>query len=83
MILCLSPPLEHSQRAAGIIIIQDNKIRLEKYAMGYNASGRWTSFSVAKSFTSTLAGARSQPHCFRTTVQCGAVAPSARGVSGD
>jgi CubicO group peptidase (beta-lactamase class C family) len=46
-----------SQRVAGLIIVQDNKIRLEKYALGYNASGRWTSFSVAKSFTSTLAGA--------------------------
>jgi len=46
-----------SQRAAGLIIVQDNKIRLEKYALGYSASGRWTSFSVAKSFTSTLAGA--------------------------
>ena len=46
-----------SQRAAGLIIIQNNKIRLEKYAMGYNAAGRWTSFSVAKSFTSTLTGA--------------------------
>jgi CubicO group peptidase (beta-lactamase class C family) len=44
-----------SQRAAGLIIVQDNKVRLEKYAMGYNAAGRWISFSVAKSFTSTLA----------------------------
>jgi CubicO group peptidase (beta-lactamase class C family) len=46
-----------SQRAAGLIIIQGNNIRLEKYAMGFNAAGRWTSFSVAKSFTSTLTGA--------------------------
>jgi CubicO group peptidase (beta-lactamase class C family) len=46
-----------SQRAAGLIIIQNNTIRLEKYALGFNAAGRWTSFSVAKSFTSTLAGA--------------------------
>lgn len=46
-----------AQRAAGLIILQDGHIRLEKYAMDYNASGRWTSFSVAKSFTSTLVGA--------------------------
>jgi CubicO group peptidase (beta-lactamase class C family) len=46
-----------SQRAAGLIIIQNNKIRLEKYSLGYDVKGRWTSFSVAKSFTSTLAGA--------------------------
>lgn len=45
------------QRNAGLIIVQDGNIRLEKYALGYAASGRWTSFSVAKSFTSTLVGA--------------------------
>src|SRR3546814_5636745 len=37
-----------SQRNAGLIIVQDGKIRLEKYALGYGPEGRWTSFSVAK-----------------------------------
>ena len=46
-----------TQRIAGLIIVQDNRIRLEKYALGYDSSSRWTSFSVAKSFTSTLVGA--------------------------
>lgn len=46
-----------SQRNAGLVIVQDNKIRFEKYGFGYGAEGRWTSFSVAKSFTSTLVGA--------------------------
>lgn len=46
-----------SQRAAGLLIIQDNKIRLEKYSLGLTAKDRWASFSVAKSVTSTLAGA--------------------------
>lgn len=45
------------QRTAGLVIIQDDKIRLEKYGLGFSADGRWTSFSVAKSFTSTLVGA--------------------------
>ena len=45
------------QKAAGVLVIQDRKIRLEKYALGYGPTGRWTSFSVAKSFTSTLVGA--------------------------
>lgn len=45
------------QRTAALIIIQDGKIRLEKYGLGFSADGRWTSFSVAKSFTSTLVGA--------------------------
>jgi CubicO group peptidase (beta-lactamase class C family) len=46
-----------NQRTAGLIILQDGKIRLERYGLGYTEEGRWTSFSVAKSFTSTLVGA--------------------------
>jgi len=45
------------QRAAGLLIIQDGKIRLEKYGLDFSGDKRWTSFSVAKSFTSTLVGA--------------------------
>jgi len=45
------------QKSAGILIIQNGSIRLEKYALGYASEGRWTSFSVAKSITSTLVGA--------------------------
>lgn len=45
------------QRNAGLVIIQDGRIRFEKYALGYGPEGRWTSFSVAKSLTSTLVGA--------------------------
>lgn len=48
------------QRAAGIVIVQDGKIRLERYGLDFDAKGRWTSFSVAKSFTSTLVGAAVQ-----------------------
>lgn len=46
-----------TQRVAGLIIVHRNRIRLERYALGFDARSRWTSFSVAKSFTSTLAGA--------------------------
>lgn len=45
------------QRTAALVIIQDGKIRLEKYGLDFSPGGRWTSFSVAKSFTSTLVGA--------------------------
>lgn len=45
------------QRAAGLVIIQDGKVRFERYGLGFDGKGRWTSFSVAKSFTSTLVGA--------------------------
>lgn len=46
-----------SQRAAALIVVQDGKVRLERYGLDFTAEGRWTSFSVAKSFTSTLVGA--------------------------
>ncbi len=45
------------QRAAGIVILQGGQLRLERYGLDFSAQGRWTSFSVAKSFTSTLVGA--------------------------
>lgn len=45
------------QRTAGLIIVQDGSVRLEKYGLDFDATGRWTSFSVAKSLTSTLVGA--------------------------
>lgn len=49
-----------SQRSAGIVIIHNGQIRFERYGLDFSAQGRWTSFSVAKSFTSTLVGAAIQ-----------------------
>ena len=46
-----------SEKTAGILVLQDGKVRLERYGLGYGPDGRWTSFSVAKSVTSTLVGA--------------------------
>lgn len=48
------------QHTAGLVIVQDGKIRFERYGQDFDAQGRWTSFSVAKSFTSTLVGAAIQ-----------------------
>ena len=45
------------QRSAALLVVQDGKLRLERYGLGFDGAGRWTSFSVAKSFTSTLVGA--------------------------
>lgn len=45
------------QRLAGLIILHRGQIRGEHYGLDFGANGRWTSFSVAKSFTSTLVGA--------------------------
>jgi CubicO group peptidase (beta-lactamase class C family) len=48
------------QRTAALVIVHDGKVRFERYGLGFDAAGRWTSFSVAKSFTSTLVGAAIQ-----------------------
>jgi hypothetical protein len=45
------------QRSAALIVLHDGKLRLERYGLDFDAAGRWTSFSVAKSITSTLVGA--------------------------
>lgn len=45
------------QRSAALLIVQDGKLRLERYGLDFDGAGRWTSFSVAKSITSTLVGA--------------------------
>jgi CubicO group peptidase (beta-lactamase class C family) len=44
-------------RVSGVLVIQDGKIILERYGLGRKPRDRWTSFSVAKSLTSTLIGA--------------------------
>jgi CubicO group peptidase (beta-lactamase class C family) len=46
-----------AQRVRGILVLQDGKIRLERYVAPHSPATRWNSFSVAKSITSTLVGA--------------------------
>lgn len=46
-----------AQQVAGVLVIQNGAVRLERYGLGQTAGSRWTSFSVAKSVTSTLVGA--------------------------
>ncbi|MBX7499867.1 beta-lactamase family protein [Qipengyuania sp. YG27] len=43
--------------AAGLMVLKDGKVMFEDYGLGLAPTDRWTSFSVAKSFTSTLLGA--------------------------
>jgi CubicO group peptidase (beta-lactamase class C family) len=45
------------QHVAGLLVLQDGRIRLERYGLGYDSTKRWTSQSVSKSITSTLVGA--------------------------
>ena len=44
------------QRHASLVVVQDGVVRLERYGLEFEDDGRWTSFSVAKSLTSTLVG---------------------------
>lgn len=45
-----------ANRVSGLLVLKDGKIALERYGLGRKPDQRWTSFSVAKSFTSTLVG---------------------------
>ncbi len=47
-------------RVSGLLVIKDGHIVMEKYGLGRKPADRWTSFSVAKSVTSTLIGAAIQ-----------------------
>ncbi|MEE4205607.1 MAG: serine hydrolase [Erythrobacter sp.] len=42
---------------SGVMVLEDGRVRFEDYGLGLGPQDRWTSFSVAKSFTSTLLGA--------------------------
>ncbi len=44
-------------QAAGVMVLDNGVVRFEEYGLGMMPDDRWTSFSVAKSFTSTLLGA--------------------------
>jgi CubicO group peptidase (beta-lactamase class C family) len=44
-------------RTSGVLVLQDGRIVLERYGLERTANDRWTSFSVAKSMTSTRVGA--------------------------
>lgn len=45
-----------NQNLAGMLVLHKGNVRFERYALGLTPDKRWTSFSVAKSFTSNLVG---------------------------
>lgn len=49
-----------NQRTSALVIVHDGKIVLERYGLDFGPDGKWTSFSVAKSLTSTMVGAALQ-----------------------
>jgi CubicO group peptidase (beta-lactamase class C family) len=44
-------------RVAAILVLQDGRVKLERYRFGNTERTRWMSMSIAKSITSTLIGA--------------------------
>jgi CubicO group peptidase (beta-lactamase class C family) len=56
----------NAQRVRGVLVLQDGKIRLERYVAPHGPATRWNSFSVAKSITSTLVGAAMQDGYIRS-----------------
>ena len=54
------------QRVAGLVVLVDGQVVLERYGLDFGPQGRWTSFSVAKSLTSTLVGAAVQDGAIRS-----------------
>ena len=46
-----------AEHLAGVLVLQDGRIRAEQYALGLTQRGHWTSFSVTKAVTDTLTGA--------------------------
>jgi hypothetical protein len=47
-------------RVAGLLILKNGEVVTEDYELGMDSSTRWVSFSVAKSFATTLVGAALQ-----------------------
>ena len=45
-----------AEKVAGVLVIQDGRIRLERYGLGIGPRDHWVSFSMTKSLTSTLVG---------------------------
>lgn len=54
------------QKVAGVLVLQDGAVRLERYALSGGPKTRWHSFSVAKSMTSTLVGAAMKDGAIRS-----------------
>ncbi|MBN8871805.1 MAG: serine hydrolase [Rhodospirillales bacterium] len=59
---------DHVRRTnvAGLLVIQDGAIRLERYALGLTPTDRWSTMSTVKSMTSTLVGAAIQDGAIRS-----------------
>ena len=55
-----------AQRVRGVLVLQDGRIRLERYVAPHSPTTRWNSFSIAKSITATLVGAAMKDGAIRS-----------------
>lgn len=46
-----------TEHLAGVLVLQRGRVRAERYGLGLTPATRWTSFSITKAVTDTLAGA--------------------------
>lgn len=49
-----------AEHLAGVLVLQNGMVRNEQYGLGLTHAGHWTSFSMTKAVTDTLAGAALQ-----------------------
>ncbi|MDB5450527.1 MAG: beta-lactamase, partial [Phenylobacterium sp.] len=66
-------------KVSGVLVLKDGKVVLERYGVGRKPTDRWTSFSVAKSVTSTLVGAAIQDGKLKLTDPVTRYIPELRG----
>ncbi|WP_047490438.1 serine hydrolase [Terriglobus sp. TAA 43] len=48
--------LMRAEHLAGVLVLQDGRVRNERYGLGLTRAGHWTSFSMTKAVTDTLVG---------------------------
>ena len=66
---------------SGLMVLKDGKVLVEHYGLGRQPQDRWTSFSIAKSVTSTLVGAAIQDGKIKSLDDPGdALHPRAQGL---
>lgn len=69
---------------AGLLVLQGDTIRLERYALGLDEATRWSSMSMVKSLTATLVGAALQDGAIRSLDEAvSAYLPALRGSAYD
>ena len=64
------------RRTAGLLILKDGEIALERYGTGSGPEMRWQSYSTAKAITSTLVGAALHDGAIGTVARCSQRRPS-------